>query len=145
MVSVVNEIFLNMIAWRISSLFKNSIRLFRIGLELVKVFMNFNVKYPALLIGLSPHSQRTHDAITTSLLRQSDVATSFWRNNDIIVACASWVTIVYCNPYIIMTEIAPPTVVSQASLSTVNFFVETLMNPQDPRKRSRHTSRPCMQ
>ena len=30
-------------------------------------------------------SQRTHDAITSSLLRQNDVATSFWRNNDVII------------------------------------------------------------
>ena len=31
-------------------------------------------------------TQRTHDAIITSLLRQNDVATSFWRNNDVIIA-----------------------------------------------------------
>ena len=30
-------------------------------------------------------SQRTRDAIMTSLLRQNDVATSFWRNNDVII------------------------------------------------------------
>ena len=29
-------------------------------------------------------SQRTHDAITTSLWRQNDVAKSFWRRNDVI-------------------------------------------------------------
>ena len=35
-------------------------------------------------------SQRAHDAITTSLLRQNDVATSFWHNsNDVIIS--SWV------------------------------------------------------
>ena len=31
-------------------------------------------------------SQRTHDAIITSLLRQNDVATSFWHNNDVVIA-----------------------------------------------------------
>ena len=34
-----------------------------------------------------------HDAIKTSLLRQNDVATSFWRSNDIIIAPRiRWVT-----------------------------------------------------
>ena len=36
-------------------------------------------------------SQRTHDAIKTSLLRQNDVATSFWCNNDVIItSCVRW-------------------------------------------------------
>ena len=30
-------------------------------------------------------TQRTHDVIITSLLHQNDVATSFWRNNDVII------------------------------------------------------------
>ena len=30
-------------------------------------------------------TQRTQDVITTSLLHQSDVATSFWRNNGVII------------------------------------------------------------
>ena len=30
-------------------------------------------------------TQRTHGVMTISLLRQNDVATSFWRNNDIII------------------------------------------------------------
>ena len=35
--------------------------------------------------------QRTHDVIITSLLRQNNVATSFWRYNNIIVTlCDSW-------------------------------------------------------
>ena len=35
--------------------------------------------------------QRTHDVITTSLLRQKYVATSFWHNNDVIISsCACW-------------------------------------------------------
>ena len=38
-----------------------------------------------------PRFLRAHDAITTSLLRQNDVATSFWRNNDVIISsCARW-------------------------------------------------------
>ena len=36
----------------------------------------------------SAETQRTHDGTITSLLRQNDVATSFWRNNDVIItAC----------------------------------------------------------
>ena len=36
--------------------------------------------------------QRAHDAIMISLLPQNDVATSFWRNNDVVIAsCARWV------------------------------------------------------
>ena len=38
------------------------------------------------------HLQRTHDVMVTSLLRQDDVATSFWRNNDVIIAsCVRWI------------------------------------------------------
>ena len=34
-------------------------------------------------------TQRTHDVIITSLLRQNDVAMSFWRNDDVIItSCA---------------------------------------------------------
>ena len=37
-------------------------------------------------------SQRTHDAKTTSLWRQNDVATSHWGHYDVIIAsCACWV------------------------------------------------------
>ena len=37
------------------------------------------------------HAQRAHNTITTSLLRQNDVATLFWRNNDVIIAsCVRW-------------------------------------------------------
>ena len=39
--------------------------------------------------------QRTRDVIITSLSHQNDVATSFWRNNDVIITpCAHWVTFV---------------------------------------------------
>ena len=42
------------------------------------------------------HTQHTHDAIMTSLLRQNDVATSFWRNNDvIIVSYKCWDMVAY--------------------------------------------------
>ena len=41
--------------------------------------------------GARPSIQQAHDAITTSFLHQNDVATSFWRNNDVlIVSCACW-------------------------------------------------------
>ena len=33
----------------------------------------------------STETQRTHDVMITSLLCQNDVATSFWRNNDVII------------------------------------------------------------
>ena len=36
--------------------------------------------------GLLVTAQRTHDAIITLLLCQNDVAASFWRNNDVIIA-----------------------------------------------------------
>ena len=39
----------------------------------------------------SPPLQRTHGAIITSLLRQNDIATSFLRNIDVIIAsCFRW-------------------------------------------------------
>ena len=39
-----------------------------------------------------PISQRTHDTMITLLLRQNDVATPFWRNNDVIITShARWV------------------------------------------------------
>ena len=39
-------------------------------------------------------SQRTHDGIITSLLSQNDVATSFRRNNNVIItSCARWAMI----------------------------------------------------
>ena len=42
------------------------------------------------IIYITP-SQGTGDVIITSLLRQNDVATSFWRFNDVIIAsCARW-------------------------------------------------------
>ena len=38
-------------------------------------------------------TQRTHDVIITSLLRQNDVARSFWRNGDVIItSCVRWDT-----------------------------------------------------
>ena len=54
------------------------------------------VKWWAVSAALVLHSfdetfQRTHDAIITSPLRQNDVATSFWRNNDVVIAlCDHW-------------------------------------------------------
>ena len=44
------------------------------------------------------HTQWTYDVIITSLLRQKDVATSFWRNNDVIIAsCVCWVWATVCS------------------------------------------------
>ena len=44
----------------------------------------------------SPLSRWIHGATITSLLRQNDVATSFCRNNDVIITpCAHWVCDVY--------------------------------------------------
>ena len=44
---------------------------------------------------LSMSSQRTHDAKITSVWCQNDVATSFWRHDDVITAlCDRWV----CTP-----------------------------------------------
>ena len=41
-------------------------------------------------------TQRAHDTMITSLLRQNDVATSIWRNNDvIIVSCVRWEVLWY--------------------------------------------------
>ena len=41
------------------------------------------------------HTRRTHVVIITSLLRQNDVATSFWFSNDVIIAaCVHWDTVV---------------------------------------------------
>ena len=42
---------------------------------------------------LNIHSQRTRDATITSLLRQNDAMTSFWRNNDVFIAsCVRYVS-----------------------------------------------------
>ena len=42
------------------------------------------------------HGQRAHDAITTELWRQNDVATSFWCHNEVIIAsCARWDICIY--------------------------------------------------
>ena len=43
------------------------------------------------------YTQRIHDVMITSLLRQNDVATSFWRNDDISLAsCVPWVFMIDC-------------------------------------------------
>ena len=42
-------------------------------------------------VELPTASKWTHDAITTSLLRQNAAAASFWRNNDVsFVSCVRW-------------------------------------------------------
>ena len=58
----------------------------------VKLRIRHFICFAATVIFI-PASQRTHDAMITSLLRQNDVATSFWRNNDVIIAPgALWYT-----------------------------------------------------
>ena len=61
------------------------------------IYESVEVKYQtssqtAALYWWSITAQRAHNAITTLLLRrQNDNATSFWRNNDVIITlCACW-------------------------------------------------------
>ena len=44
------------------------------------------VRFSEGIVGLSPATQWTHGVIITPLLHQNDVATSFWRHNDVIIA-----------------------------------------------------------
>ena len=48
--------------------------------------------------------QRTRDAITTSSLRQNDVATSFWRNNDVVIASCAYV---HCRKWAVLNMEGP--------------------------------------
>ena len=50
--------------------------------------MYFSKEYIIHLLWHRKHNstQRALDAMITSLLRQNDVATSFWRNNDAFIA-----------------------------------------------------------
>ena len=53
------------------------------------------------------HVQRTRGVIITSLLRQNDVATSIWRNNDVIIASyVRWASTVH--PTKLVNEKAMP-------------------------------------
>ena len=46
----------------------------------------------AIKIDWNNHTQRSHDVIITLLLRQNDVAASFWRNIDVVITpCVRWV------------------------------------------------------
>ena len=60
----------------------------------VNVYITLHVKYlimelyareNSIVSSLDAQTQRTHDAIITSSLRQNYVVTSFWRNNGVIV------------------------------------------------------------
>ena len=43
------------------------------------------------MLNAGPVPQRTRNTINTSLLRQNDAVTSFWRNNDVFIAlCVRW-------------------------------------------------------
>ena len=45
-------------------------------------------KYERQQIGIQ--AQQACDAIIMSLLRQNDIATSFWHNNDVIAPYVQW-------------------------------------------------------
>ena len=54
---------------------------------------------------LTDITQRTHNTIITSLLHQNNIATSFWRNNDVIIAsCVRWEDILGTEPLDWSTE-----------------------------------------
>ena len=60
---------------------------------------------------LLTHSQRTHGVITTSLLHQNVVATSFWRNDDVVIAsCRNKIADIYLTlrMYILEWKLLPP-------------------------------------
>ena len=82
-----------------NSLFQLHLNISAIDTTVMRYRFQHNILQPwsqikCWLIGNNQHTvitpntetQRTHDAIITVLLRQNDVATSFWRNNDIIIA-----------------------------------------------------------
>ena len=63
-----------------------------IGSHEFEYITNYYLGYHNLGYEQKTDTQWAHDAIITSLLRQNDVATSFWRKNDVIIAsCARWV------------------------------------------------------
>ena len=52
------------------------------------------IKYNRCFWRQLKYTQWTHGVIKTSLLRQNDVVTSFWRNNDVIITPrVHWATI----------------------------------------------------
>ena len=70
--------------------------------------------------------QRTRDVIISSLLRESDVGRSFWRDNDVIIAsCAHWNSIASISCYL------PLILHSRIS-------EEILFNTLRPRQHGRH-------
>ena len=66
-------------------------------------------------------TQRTSNVIITPLLRQNDVATSFWRDNDVIIAPVRWkdepltprVVIMWTLSYLVATEVVVKTTYRQ--------------------------------
>ena len=50
-----------------------------------RLVLNFHSPCFYVLISRGKYTQRTHDAIITSLLRQNDVMTLFWRFNGVII------------------------------------------------------------
>ena len=61
------------------------------------------------------HTQRTHDVIITPLLRQNDVATSFRRNNGVIImSCAHWAPMIY-KCFTCLSATPPPPIIRTSS------------------------------
>ena len=58
-----------------------------------------------MIIPRQHYRKRAHDAIITSLWRQNDVATSFRRHNDVIIAsCVRWGAVQASEPIVIYTS-----------------------------------------
>ena len=94
-----------------------------------------------VLIKVLTHSQRTHDVIIMSLLRQNDVATSFWRNNDVIITSrVRWAVAYWCQrPW------SPLVQVMDCRLFDVKQFDQLLTNCQLHHKQQtsvNHNTRP---
>ena len=66
--------------------------------------------------------QRTYDVIITSLLRQNDVVTSFWRDSDVIItSCVGWE--LETMPYILSGSLSATRLRLCSSLTIVGTYV----------------------
>ena len=64
-------------------------------LKLIPVWWHTWVSVNRVTVGLDP-SHRIYDVKITSLLRQNDVATSFWRNNGVIITSCVHSVSLFC-------------------------------------------------
>ena len=56
-----------------------------------RYYANSSFSAVAITLPFAEWIQRTHDVMITSLLRQNDVAVSFWRYNDVFITlCVHW-------------------------------------------------------